>query len=396
MKKKKILFISMIKIFPASAGGMIRPAVFCRALAELGYEVEIYSFTARRDDYLARKSSYSHSPVPGVTEYVSTSIFHFILHRLFKILKAPPIWPLFLTSLGYCPRELRNKLKVADFVVSEYMFTMKRRRILSSAPWFADSHNIEYLREARQGGIHKLYAKVVRFFEERVSRSYDGVLACTEEEIEFFKRNAEEGFQNILVPNGVDAKSYLKKLPRPDIFPKGDGTTVFLFFGSDYYANADAASFLRTFAHEHAEFLQEKDVYFLVAGSVHRESFQEGAYIASSFVDDPVQFYGNADFFINPMALGSGSNIKIAEAISAKLPILSTPFGMRGFSGQANNHYLQFDREQIKDAIEAALGMSQEDREHMAENYRTLVLEEIDGKCIAQAKLLPLIESERD
>ena len=66
MKKKKILFISMIKIFPASAGGMIRPAVFCRALAELGYEVEIYSFTARRDDYLARKSSYSHSPVPGL------------------------------------------------------------------------------------------------------------------------------------------------------------------------------------------------------------------------------------------------------------------------------------------------------------------------------------------
>ena len=46
MKKKKILFLSVVKIFPPSAGGMIRPATFCKALAELGYDVEIYSFTA--------------------------------------------------------------------------------------------------------------------------------------------------------------------------------------------------------------------------------------------------------------------------------------------------------------------------------------------------------------
>ena len=87
MAKKKILFISMIKIFPASAGGMIRPAVFCKALASLGYDVEIYAFTARKEDYKALKKSYSYSPSDGITEYVSTSLFHFIMNQLLKLLR---------------------------------------------------------------------------------------------------------------------------------------------------------------------------------------------------------------------------------------------------------------------------------------------------------------------
>ena len=156
MKKKKILFLSVVKIFPPSAGGMIRPATFCKALAELGYDVEIYSFTARKNDYLKLRKSFTHEPFPGVSEFVSTSWLHFLLHKIFKMLKAPPLWSLMLTSMGYCPKILRKKLNEADFVVSEYVFTMAKNRKLSQAPWWFDSHNLEHIREAGQGDSQAL------------------------------------------------------------------------------------------------------------------------------------------------------------------------------------------------------------------------------------------------
>ena len=38
-----------------------------------------------------------------------------------------------------------------------------------------------------------------------------------------------------------------------------------------------------------------------------------------------------ADCALNPVCSGSGSNLKLIEALAAGLPVLSTPFGMRGY-----------------------------------------------------------------
>ena len=363
----------MIKIFPAAAGGTIRPAVFCKALASMGYDVEIYAFTARKEDYKALKRSYNHSPFEGITEYVSTSFFHFFINQIFKFIKAPPIWPLFLTSLGYCPKELKTKLAEADFVISEFVFTMKANKNLCKSPWFLDSHNLEYIRESKQGGIHKFYGKIVKYFEQKVSRSYDGVLACTEEETKFFAENKKENFQNILVPNGVDSNMYLNRTNAPIDFDKDPDANIFLFFGSGYYANEEAAQFLRKFAKENDSFLKENKIYFVVAGSVYKKAFKEGNFIATSYVDDPIEYYTNADFLINPMILGSGSNIKIAEAISAELPIISSKFGMRGFTARENIDYIAFERANLKTILCQAVTMDKNEAkkglQHIEKEY---------------------------
>ena len=300
-----------------------------------------------------------------------------------------------MTSLGYCPKELKEKLEEADFVISEFIFTMKTNKKLTKSQWFVDSHNLEYVRESKQGGIHKFYGKIVKYFERRVSRSYDGVLACTEEEIDFFNENKKDGFKNILVPNGVDSDAYLKKTLRPNEFPKDKDAKTFLFFGSGYYANEEAAAYLREFARSNTKFLEDNNIYFIVAGSVYKSAFKEANYIATSFVDDPVEFYSSADYLINPMNLGSGSNIKVAEAISANLPILSTEFGMRGFKAEENKDYILFDRDNLKEALMKAIEADSEKAYKMATDFRSKVINTIDGKLICQSKLVPLIENSK-
>ncbi len=391
-KKKKVLFINVIKVFPASAGGMIRPAAMAKGLSECGYDVDMYSFTARKDDYVNRCSSYSHQPLPGLSEYVSTSFLHFFLHQLFKLIKAPPIWCLLLTNTGYTPKELRKRIKDADFIISEYIFTMAKNKNYDEKTWFVDSHNIEYLRESAQGGIHKFYAKIVYYFERKVSRSYDGVLACTQAEMSFFKDNAKDKFQRVLVPNGIDSNSYLTKCSKPDTFPDNESSKVFLFFGSNYYANKDTAEFLRIFSSENHEWLRENDIFILVAGSVYQESFKVGNFIATSYVNDPLEYYSHADFLLNPMSLGSGSNIKVAQAIAAKLPIVSSVFGMRGFDAEANADYIACDRISLKDDLQRAIETKKTSLSDMTEILREKSLQSIDSALIAKKKIAPLIE----
>jgi hypothetical protein len=49
------------------------------------------------------------------------------------------------------------------------------------------------------------------------------------------------------------------------------------------------------------------------------------------YVKDLKGVYAAADIAVNPVAYGSGSNVKVAEYLAAGLPIVTTPVGMRGY-----------------------------------------------------------------
>ena len=97
-----------------------------------------------------------------------------------------------------------------------------------------------------------------------------------------------------------------------------------------------------------------------------------------------------ADFLINPMLQGSGSNIKIAQAISAELPILSSRFGMRGFDVIENEDYLLIERDDLKASLLQAIKNKVQAKE-AAIKLRQKSLSSIDGIEICKAKLVPLL-----
>ena len=80
------------------------------------------------------------------------------------------------------------------------------------------------------------------------------------------------------MPNGVEAQRYLVNHEKPSDFPKDSDAKVFLFFGSGYYANENAASFLRDFSRLHNTFLVDNKIYIMVAGSVYKNKFLKEIY----------------------------------------------------------------------------------------------------------------------
>jgi len=111
---------------------------------------------------------------------------------------------------------------------------------------------------------------------------------------------------------------------------------VILFIGSAHPPNIDAANYIIN------ELSQElPQCYFVIIGSVG-----DGCILD---VPSNVLFFGKlpneyknvlfriADIAINPVITGSGSNLKLAEYFAWKLPVVTTPFGVRSYNNVINN-----------------------------------------------------------
>lgn len=104
--------------------------------------------------------------------------------------------------------------------------------------------------------------------------------------------------------------------------------------------------------------------------------------VATGFVDDLAAEYINARVVVIPIYHGAGTCIKFIEALSMNRPIVSTPFGARGFDEfcVAGEHYMRAEND--KDFAEKTITLlSSLDKSKMMA-YRA---REISGKNFSQA-----------
>ena len=138
----------------------------------------------------------------------------------------------------------------------------------------------------------------------------------------------------------------------------GDSPFV-IFTGSNYAPNLEGAEFIvDTLAAEFPE------VVFGIIGGVGlmmRERRSEGSFPPNvrlfGFVEKPqlLDLYHAADLALNPMLHGSGTNIKMFDAMAAGLPILSTSVGARGIEGEPSRHWIEADLEAMVMELKALL-----------------------------------------
>lgn len=202
-----------------------------------------------------------------------------------------------------------------------------------------DSQNVETL--LRTSLLDDLSAATpllgrVAELEYELCRRADLIFACSDEDVDLFEQifNADPGKLRV-VPNGTFVERFSEPGQTGRMTLRKDlglptGRAIAIFLGSMYGPNADAARFIaRNMAPACPGLL------FVIAGGV-------GDALADIPLTDNLLVTGRvddkrrddlllaADLALNPMAAGSGTNIKMFDYMAAGLPVMTTDIGARG------------------------------------------------------------------
>lgn len=192
--------------------------------------------------------------------------------------------------------------------------------------------------------IHDL----VRNAEERILAIADLVLYCNDGDLsEFRKMSPDATFEALYTPNGLTPHALAESVSIPS-----NKKARAVFMGSGHPPNAQAAEFI---AHKLATELPT--ITFEIIGSCLPEGRYSSNLKRHGVVDDATKskILQSSDLALNPMAAGSGSNVKVLEYFAYGLPVLSTTFGMRGIQAEAGREYLEASLENFAHAIRSAV-----------------------------------------
>ena len=124
--------------------------------------------------------------------------------------------------------------------------------------------------------------------------------------------------------------------------------------------------------------LLSKDYRFIIIGNSPDKSLMKYAsdrVIITGFVDDPSPYFQNALCLAAPLLLGAGVKIKVIEALSAGLPVLTNDIGIEGIEAVNNESYFHCGTpEEYADVI-TRLGNGEIDCEKVSAASKALIRE---------------------
>lgn len=405
----RLLVLNFFPAFtPAFSGGELRLGSLYRALSAT-HQVTMLTST----DFGARREEIRHTP-------------HFTEHRFpkdqlwaqsYATLAAAGMegdlsglaFALAVSDPGCALRRLARELaREMDRVVHEFPFSEPVFADMTSAGSGAtsdlapreiyNSHNFEtsLLGSVVHGpGFDTALLKLMRL-EGNLARRAELVFATCQSDCEKFRLFYGVPAERLaLCPNGFDAaelEPVARGRARGMIQWLAPATSArarprLLFMGSAHPPNVEAARFLVGLAAS----LPECDV--VLAGSVCaalEASIAADALPANLVRLGPVdpaikqRLLSEADVFLNPVTLGSGTSLKALEALGAGVPMVSTEEGVRGLDVIAGRHAAVVSRARFAVAIRTLLA----DRpalQRLADEGRALAERRFTWSAIAAA-----------
>ena len=163
-------------------------------------------------------------------------------------------------------------------------------------------------------------------YERVLSPTFDAVTCTSDIDAAVFQRHCASEVIEI-IPNGVDVTHY-----QPDF--KAEAAAHLIYIGSmDWYPNEDAVAF---FADEVLPQIQENvpDVRFSIVGGnpsarVQKLAERDGVLVTGR-VPEIKPYFAEATVFVVPLRIGSGTRLKILEALAMGKAIVSTSVGAEG------------------------------------------------------------------
>lgn len=335
----RTLFVSPRQCWPATSGAKLRDFHFAKALGHWSDLTYVYLQEQGAEALSPRELPFARQvvAVPRPRGY-----------SIPKLLQGA-LGPLPLTVINYQSDALFAELEKVSGATQFDICHLDATQLAGSEPTLRranphallvyDWHNIEseLLRryaENTKSPPRRTYAALtasrMESLETKLLQSRAAHVVCSERELHRILGHTPSA-RAAVVENGVDTRAYEPALQN------GSGKRPrkrILFVGSmAYHANADAAVwFARSiWPALHREF---PDFTFTIVGANPSSSviaLQEIAGVeVTNTVPDVRPYYLDAFAVVVPLQTGSGTRLKILEAMAAGVPVISTPLGAEG------------------------------------------------------------------
>jgi glycosyltransferase involved in cell wall biosynthesis len=362
---KHIVLVSGNRIAPAATGGQVRSISIARALARIGHSVHIFSTAGRREDYqganLGRGTTLERVIEPGLKESTHLGLTFGLMQSVARRLDYPRVWQHRMLARGLVPGRLKQALQGADIVLSDLPYCPPIPGPWRKKPWYLISHNLEHKLLEQGGARQRRFAPWMRDIESAAPQTYTDILSCAEEDQTFFRAHDSRSQLRVpIVRCGVDPRLYafapeMRARMRTEL-GLSDADRVLVFSGSGFAPNVEAFRDIKEFCRAEADFMARSRVHFLVVGSVSPQAYREGSLIVTGPVPEVIPYFAAGDAGVNLVTRGSGSNVKLFEYLAARLPVISTVFGVRGTELTAPADYLPCSRNDLKEVILRFIG----------------------------------------
>ena len=325
----RVLVMTPYPALPLSHGGRVRTFQLARGLVQAGGEVDLvcpWSPGQPRAEYA----------IDGVrvrpTLFPTTPLLALPEDLLPRAL--PLSWE---ARLGRGRSLLRDAARydIAQFEVSGQGTWAER--VPAGVKKVYASHNVEaefdLARGTRGGRLRRRIAGRLGDLERRLVAASDLVLACTDEDAERFGARYGTDTPRAVVPNGFDDellaldRDRLRQEHRRELALDAD-ELLLLFVGGGAEHNRRA---VRALEQEVMPAVRRRARLVVIGKAGDALTGSDDRTRSIGYVEDLRPWLAAADAGLNPVAYGSGSNLKVAEYLAAGLPILTTPIGSRGF-----------------------------------------------------------------
>lgn len=291
----------------------------------------------------------------------------------------------------------KQAIDKADAVVMEVTPYLYREiePFIGNKPLFFDAHDVTYnvklnlLKERREDGFVKKFLQDLYDVEKEVLDRCEKIFVCSQEDVgimaELFHIDPDKF---IVAANGVDASAVpftpLEKRLANKRKLGLEGEKMGIFLGSAHYPNFEAC--------EHIIAMADRcESWFFLMGSQcneYRSRQLPGNVGLLGLVSDSQKnaILSVADFSINPVVSGSGSNVKMFDYMAAGLPTIAAGFALRGI--EEKQHFLVAEPEQMPEVVNA---FRLEEHAARVQAARAYVEAEFDWSVIARQSMLPAL-----
>jgi len=353
----RILFLTAQPPEPPHAGGALRVSGLMRGVHQAGHEAHLCTFAT--DDQLAAAHPALNAYCASVTAVPPPE--RSLVDRLRTLLfssKADMQCRFLSEAYGAALRALLARQQFDLFQIESLemaVYLPILQEVQPGTPVIYDAFNAEYelqqsIYEAEKDSISRLPGRIYSriqwrrlvHFERDVCRAVSHVIAVSRADADAFNRLHPTCGVSV-VPNGIDVEAFASAASVLDL-----GQHALVFTGSmGYRPNVDAAIWFADHVLDRVRAEVPDATFFIVGSQPHRRldslREREGVEI-TGWVPDVNAFLHAAAVYVVPLRMGSGTRLKLLQAMAAGLAVVSTRLGAQGLQVREGRELLLADR----------------------------------------------------